>query len=599
MVLKSVLESVRAMPDLPGVYQFFDTEGLLLYIGKAKSLKKRVASYFNKTTTSNNKLKTLVNKIGSVKFVVVNSESDALLLENVLIKKHQPKYNILLKDDKTYPWICIKNEPYPRIFTTRNYIEDGSIYFGPYTSGRLVRTLLDLIKGLFPLRTCSLNLSQQNILKAKYKTCLEFQLGNCLGPCVGLQQETEYRLNIEAIKKILYGNLSEVLKWLSQEMKLSAEEYNYEKAQMIKNKIEILKRYQSKTTIINPQYKDLEVFTILVKNDIKVVNYLNVNAGVIIQSYNLELKNQLEEDLPELLSFAITEIRNRLRSINKNIVVNIMPDFLLDNINYTVPIKGDKKSLLDLSLRNCSAFIDDALKRDDIKNPQNKIDRLLNKIKTDLHLIELPIHIECFDNSNLQGTNPVAACVVFKNAKPAKREYRSFNIKTVVGPDDYASMQEVVFRRYKRLIDENLPLPQLVIIDGGKGQLNAAYESLAQLDITDKIKLIGIAKRLEEIYFPGDSVPLYLDKRSETLKVIQQARDEAHRFGVKHHTNKRSKVALSTSIDNIKGIGPKTRESLLKHYKSIEYIKSIDKEELITIIGLKKATILLAHFNKL
>ncbi len=598
MITESVQESVRVMPELPGVYQFYDTEGGLLYIGKAKSLKKRVSSYFNRTNQTNNKLRTLVRKIASIKFVVVDSESDALLLENVLIKKHQPKYNILLKDDKTYPWICIKNEPFPRVFSTRNYIEDGSIYFGPYTSGRLVKTLLDLTKTLFPLRTCSLNLSQQMIAKGKYKPCLEYQIGNCLAPCIGLQEEADYRVNIDAIKKILQGNLSDVLKWLNQEMKRFADSYQFERAQMLKNKIDILHRFQSRTTIINPQLKDIEVYTILQKEGINVVNYLNVSSGVIIQSYNLELKNQLEEELPELLSYAITEIRSRLRSTSKNVIVNIMPDFLIDNLNYLAPQRGEKRNLVDLSLRNCAAYIDELIKRDDLKNPQNKVDRLLQKIKDDLHLLEFPVQIECFDNSNLQGTNPVAACVVFKNAKPSKRDYRHFNIKTVEGPDDFASMREVVHRRYSRLLEENQSLPQLVIIDGGKGQLSAAFESIHELGLSEKIKLIGIAKRLEEIYFPGDSVPLYLDKRSETLKVIQQARDEAHRFGVKHHTSRRSKGAISSSLDGINGIGPKTVEQLFSTFKSLDGIKKATREEFISLIGEKKADILLSHFSK-
>lgn len=599
MITESVHESVRVMPELPGVYQFYDTEGNLLYIGKAKSLKKRVSSYFNRTNQTNNKLRTLVRKIASIKFVVVDSESDALLLENVLIKKHQPKYNILLKDDKTYPWICIKNEPFPRVFSTRNYIEDGSIYFGPYTSGRLVKTLLDLTKSLFPLRTCSLNLSQQMIAKGKYKPCLEYQIGNCLAPCIGLQEEADYRVNIDAIKKILQGNLSDVLKWLNQEMKRFADSYQFERAQMLKNKIDILHRFQSRTTIINPQLKDIEVYTILQKDGINVVNYLNVSSGVIIQSYNLEIKNQLEEELPELISYAITEIRSRLRSSSKNVIVNIMPDFLIDNLNYSAPQRGEKRNLVDLSLRNCAAYIDELIKRDDLKNPQNKVDRLLQKIKVDLNLVALPEHIECFDNSNLQGTNPVAACVVFKNTKPSKRDYRHFNIKTVEGPDDFASMREVVHRRYSRLLEENQSLPQLVIIDGGKGQLGAAFESIHELGLSEKIKLIGIAKRLEEIYFPGDPVPLYLDKRSETLKVIQQARDEAHRFGVKHHTSRRSKGAISSSLDGINGIGSKTVEQLFTTFKSIDGIKKATREELISLIGEKKADILLSHFSKL
>ncbi|MGE0078385.1 MAG: excinuclease ABC subunit UvrC [Bacteroidales bacterium] len=598
MVLSSVQESVRTMPDTPGVYQFFDAEDNLLYIGKAKSLKKRVSSYFNKTNQTSNKLRALVRKIVTIKFVVVDTESDALLLENSLIKRYQPKYNILLKDDKTYPWICIKNEPFPRVFTTRHYLNDGSLYYGPYTSGRLVRTLQDLIKGLFPLRNCNLNLSKASIIMGKYRACLEYQLGNCLAPCIGLQEENNYRENISAIKNILQGNLSDVLKWLKAEMQSMSDNYLFEKANLIKDKIEILQKFQTKTTIVNPQYKDIEVFTILQKDDITVVNFINVNSGVIVQSYNLEVKYQLGEELPELFSYAITEIKNRLRSNSRNILVNVMPDFLIGNTHYSIPLRGEKRSLIDLSLRNCSAYIDDILKREDLKDPQNKLIRILEKMKNDLHLSELPSHIECFDNSNLQGTNPVASCVVFKNAKPSKRDYRNFIIKTVVGPDDYASMREVVYRRYSRLLEENQPLPQLVIIDGGKGQLGAAYESILSLNLTNRISLIGIAKRLEEIYFPGDSVPLYLDKRSETLKIIQQARDEAHRFGVKLHTNRRSKNALQSSLDGIKGIGPKSVKLLFSQFKSLDSILNASQEELVNVIGENKANILIRHFNK-
>ncbi len=594
----SVQETVRLMPDLPGVYQFYDTAGTILYIGKAKSLKKRVSSYFSKTNQTNGKVRTLVRKIASIKFVVVNSESDALLLENALIKKHQPRYNILLKDDKSYPWICIRNEPFPRVHSTRHYTDDGSIYFGPYTSGRLVKTLLDLVKGLFPLRTCGLNLSAPMVARGKYKPCLEYQIGNCLAPCIGLQDETQYREGIDAIKKILQGHLSDVLKWLTDEMAREASLFQFEKAQLIKNKIEILQRYQSKSTIVNPKYRDLDVFTILHTAGIKVVNYLNVSSGVVVQSYNLELKNQLEEDLPELLSFAITEIRTRLRSTSRNIIVNVLPDFLIENANYSVPERGDKKSLIDLSLRNCRVYIDDLIKRDELKNPQTRTDRILSKIKDDLRLHDLPTHIECFDNSNLQGTNPVASCVVFRNAKPSKRDYRHFNIKSVVGPDDFASMREVIYRRYSRLQEERLPLPQLVIIDGGKGQLSSAYESLHQLGLTSSIQLIGIAKRLEEIYFPGDAVPLYLDKRSETLKVIQQARDEAHRFGVAHHTNRRSKSALTSSLSTVEGIGPKTIQLLFSHFKSIDAIVHASREKLVAVVGEKKADLLFSHFAK-
>ncbi|MGD9978813.1 MAG: excinuclease ABC subunit UvrC [Bacteroidales bacterium] len=595
----SISEFIKGIPELPGVYQFFDSSDSLLYIGKAKNLKKRVAYYFIRVDKSNGKLRALVSKIKSIKYIVVDTESDALLLENILIKKNQPKYNILLKDDKTYPWICIKNEQYPRVFITRHYVDDGSLYFGPYTSGRLVKTLMDLIRGLFTLRTCNLNLTEPNIVQGKFKPCLEHQLGNCSAPCIGLQPEADYRNNIESIKNILHGNLSEVERWLVGEMKRAAENYQFEKAHSLKTKVETLQKYQSKTTIINPKYKDIEVYTINEKDKVIVVNYLNVNSGVIIQSYNIEIKNQLDEKLSELLALAIVEIRERVKSNTKNVLVNLMPEFLIKSLNYSVPYRGEKKQLVDLSLRNGVAYTEEILQRDEVKNPQQRAERILNQVKADLHLSDLPVHIECFDNSNFQGSNPVASCVVFKNAKPSKRDYRHFIIKSVSGPNDFASMQEVVYRRYKRLLDEQQPIPQLVIIDGGKGQLSAAMNSLKALKLENRIQLVGIAKRLEEIYFPGDSIPLYLDKRSESLKVIQQLRDEAHRFGVRLHSNRRSKSAMKSSLDGILGIGPKTAELLLLHLKSVENIINSDTDTLSKIVGRKKAEILMKHFHKI
>ena len=589
---------ITNLPDSPGVYQFFDINGILIYIGKAKNLKKRVSSYFHQSAYESAKLRVLVSKICDIKFIVVDSESDALLLENILIKKHKPRYNVLLKDDKTYPWIVIKNEPFPRVYKTRKYIDDGSSYFGPYTSGRLVFELLDLIRKLYPVRTCSLNLTPANILAKKFKPCLEYHIGNCLAPCIGMQSHQSYLQNIDSIKRILQGNLSEIKNHLKAEMVKYSNQYKYEEAQLIKEKIDILTNFQSKTTIVNPKYKDIEVFTILTRHNIVGVNFIRINKGQVVQSYNLHLKSFVNESLPELFSSAIAEIRQRLKANSTRILVNIMPEFTINGVSFSVPQRGDRKKFVELSLRNLEIFLDDLYKNEAAKSPVLAVDSILTKIKDDLNLSDLPVHMECFDNSNIQGSNPVASCVVFKNAKPSKKDYRHYNIKTVQGPDDFASMKEVVYRRYSRMLSDGETLPQLIVIDGGKGQLNAAMESIVELGIQNRVHLIGIAKRLEEIFVPGDPVPVYLDKRSETLRIIQQIRNEAHRFGIKFHRNKRSNSAFESSLEQIEGIGPKTIQLLFTRYLSIDGIRNAPESELIDLIGTKRTNLIKNYFKK-
>jgi excinuclease ABC subunit C len=589
---------ITNLPDSPGVYQFFDINGILIYIGKAKNLKKRVSSYFHQSAYESAKLRVLVSKICDIKFIVVDSESDALLLENILIKKHKPRYNVLLKDDKTYPWIVIKNEPFPRVYKTRKYIDDGSSYFGPYTSGRLVFELLDLIRKLYPVRTCSLNLTPANILAKKFKPCLEYHIGNCLAPCIGMQSHQSYLQNIDSIKRILQGNLSEIKNHLKAEMVKYSNQYKYEEAQLIKEKIDILTNFQSKTTIVNPKYKDIEVFTILTRHNIVGVNFIRINKGQVVQSYNLHLKSFVNESLPELFSSAIAEIRQRLKANSTRILVNNMPEFTINGVSFSVPQRGDRKKFVELSLRNLEIFLDDLYKNEAAKSPVLAVDSILTKIKDDLNLSDLPVHMECFDNSNIQGSNPVASCVVFKNAKPSKKDYRHYNIKTVQGPDDFASMKEVVYRRYSRMLSDGETLPQLIVIDGGKGQLNAAMESIVELGIQNRVHLIGIAKRLEEIFVPGDPVPVYLDKRSETLRIIQQIRNEAHRFGIKFHRNKRSNSAFESSLEQIEGIGPKTIQLLFTRYLSLDGIRNAPESELIDLIGTKRTNLIKNYFKK-
>lgn len=586
---------LQTLPGLPGVYQYFDKDQKLLYVGKAKNLKKRVSSYFNKTH-DNARLNVLVRKIVTIKHIVVQTETDALLLENNLIKNLQPRYNIMLRDDKTYPWICIKNERFPRVFYTRNLIKDGSEYFGPYTSGKTMHILLDLIKELYPLRNCTYDLSVQNIKNNKYKVCLEYHIGNCLGACEGKETEEAYLQKIKNIRHLLKGNFKENLKDFKQLMLQYASEMKFEEAQDIKEKIEILENYQAKSTIVNPKINNVDVFSIVADETTAYVNFLQIAHGAVIRSHTLELKKRLSETNEELLPIAITEIRERFKLITKEVIVPFEID-LGEKITVTVPKLGDKKQLLELSERNARYYRLDQLKQIKIVDPDRHTNRLMAQMKTDLRLSKEPRHIECFDNSNIQGTNPVAACVVFKDGKPSKKDYRHFNIKTVEGPNDFASMEEVVFRRYRRMIDEAKPLPDLIIIDGGKGQLGAALKSLDVLGLRGKIAIIGIAKRLEELFYPGDSIPLYLDKKSETLKVIQHLRNEAHRFGITFHRNQRSKNAISSGLTTIPGIGPKTMEKLMIQFKSIKRMAEIPEDEISQLIGKAKAAKVIAFFK--
>ncbi|KZS39779.1 excinuclease ABC subunit C [Aquimarina aggregata] len=579
---------LKTLPTDPGVYQYYDKDDKLLYIGKAKNLKKRVASYFTKSH-DNYKTKVLVKKIHSIKHIVVETETDALLLENNLIKKHQPRFNVMLKDDKTYPWICIKKERFPRIFPTRNLIKDGSEYYGPYTNFKTVNTLLDLIKGLYQLRTCNYDLSQEKINNGKYKLCLEYHLGNCKGPCEGLQDENEYNENLNAIRQIVKGNFKDSLNRFRKQMAEHAEKMEFEEAQIIKEKVEVLEKYQAKSTVVNPNISNVDVFSIISDESYGYVNFFQLSYGAIIRSHTTEIKKKLDESDKELLELAIIELRQRFGSESKEIYVPFKVD-IGTSLKITVPQLGDKKKIVDLSLRNAKYFRQERFKQIKIIDPDRHVKRLMAQMKKDLRLPEEPTHIECFDNSNIQGTNPVAACVVFKNGKPAKKEYRKFNIKTVEGPNDFASMEEVVYRRYKRLLEEEQPLPQLVIVDGGKGQLSSGLKALDDLNLRGKITIIGIAKRLEEIYYPGDSIPLYLDKKSESLKVIQHLRNEAHRFGITFHRQKRSKAALETELDDIPGVGEKTVIELLKHFRSVKRISTASKEELSQVIGNARAT---------
>lgn len=586
---------IKILPDKPGVYQYYDTEDKLLYVGKAKNLKKRVASYFNKKH-DNAKTNVLVKKIASIKHIVVATETDALLLENNLIKKYQPRYNILLKDDKTYPWICVKKEPFPRVFATRRVVKDGSEYFGPYTNFKTVNTLLDLIKGLFQLRTCNYDLKASNIASGKYKVCLEYHIKNCQGGCEGLQTESSYNEQITAIREILKGNFKNSLKGFKNLMNEFAANLQFEEAQRMKEKIEVLENYQSKSTIVNPKISNVDVFSVVTDESYGYVNFLQVSYGSIIRSHTLEMKKKLAETDKELLELAITEIRSRFQLQTKELLLPFEVD-LGDEVKQTIPKLGDKKRLIDLSERNAKYFRMERFKQVQLTDPDKHANRIMAQMKKDLRLSVEPRHIECFDNSNIQGTNPVAACVVFKNGKPSKKDYRHFNIKTVEGPDDFASMEEVVYRRYKRLVDENQALPQLVIIDGGKGQLSSALKSIDALNLRDKIAVIGIAKRLEELFYPGDKYPLYLDKKSETLKIIQQLRNEAHRFGIEHHRNRRSKNALQTELETINGIGEKTIVELMKVFKSVKRIKEASLEELQKAVGFSRAKKIYQEFH--
>ena len=586
---------IQTLPNEPGVYQYFDKDDVIIYIGKAKNLKKRVASYFNKNH-ENGKTSVLVKKIVYIKHIVVNTETDALLLENNLIKKYKPRYNVLLKDDKSYPWICLKKERFPRIFMTRRVIKDGSEYFGPYTSVRTVRALLDLIKELYPLRTCTYDLSAQNINEGKYKVCLEFHLKNCRGACEALESEADYNNSIKEIRNILKGNFKQSLEKFQIMMGLFAEKMEFEEAQKIKEKLSLLSNYQSKSTIVNPSINNVDVFSIISDETHGYANFLKISNGSIIQSHTTEIKKKLDESEPELLALFIVEIRQRFNSQAPEIYVPF-PLNLGEHIQVTIPKLGDKKRILELSERNAKYYRQEQFKQIKIVDPDRHVKRIMAQMKKDLRLSEEPRHIECFDNSNIQGTNPVAACVVFKDGKPSKKEYRHYNIKTVEGPDDFASMEEVVYRRYKRLLAEDEPLPQLIIVDGGKGQLSSALKSLEILGLRGKIAIIGIAKRLEEIYYPDDPIPLYLDKKSETLKITQFLRNEAHRFGITFHRNKRSKSAIQSELELIPTIGKQTIITLLREFKSAKRVKEASLEQLEEAIGTSRATKVYRYFN--
>jgi excinuclease ABC subunit C len=587
---------IKSLPHSAGVYRFYDKTGTVIYVGKAKDLRKRVSSYFTKNP-ENGKLRMLIKKIAGIDTIITETEQDALLLENNLIKKYRPRYNVLLKDDKTFPWICIKKEAFPRVFSTRHIKNDGSEYFGPYASVKMMKTLLNTIQQLYPLRTCSLNLSPKNIEKGKYKVCLEYHIGNCKAPCTGKQSEEEYNGMINQIRSIIKGSLTDVINNLKNEMYQYAGKMEFEKAQLVKEKLDILENYKSKSTIVNPRISNVDVFSLIDDTKTAYVNYLKVMNGAVVQAHTVEIKKRLNETPQELLSFAIVNLRNRFESKAEEIIVPFDPQITLEKVKITVPKQGDKKHLLQLSERNAKYYRLEQLKQQEILNPEKYKQRVLETLKKDLRMNEIPLQIECFDNSNFQGEYPVASMVQFYNTKPNKKEYRHFNIKTVEGPNDFASMEEIIYRRYSRLIEEKKPLPQLIVVDGGKGQLSSAVKSLKKLGLYGKITIIGIAKKLEEIYFPGDPLPLYLDKKSESLRLIQRLRDEAHRFGITHHRNKRVKGTIKSELTSIPGIGPDTAKKLLRKFKSLKKIKSATKEQLSETVGKAKAAILIKYFE--
>ena len=596
-IKEHIAQCLKTLPLVPGVYQFFDKQDMILYVGKAKKLKKRVSSYFQKEHSDYAKTRVLVKKIERIEYILVENEIDALLLENNLIKKHQPRYNVLLKDDKTYPWICIKKERFPRVFSTRKVVKDGSEYFGPYVSTKSIKVILKLINQLYQLRSCTFNLSEENIEKGNFKVCLDYHIKKCLGPCEGHQDEASYSQTISEIRSILKGNTRSLINPLKEQMQEYANRLEYERALEIKEKLEALEQYQSKSSVVSPTIDHVDVMSIFSDTDSAYINYFKVVKGAIIQSYNLEIKKKLDELDEDLLSLSLVNIRAKFHSTAKEILLNKSIESPWEEVKVLVPQRGDKKALIDLSLRNSKYMRQEKLKTLNIIDPERHVKRILEQLRNDLRLSQLPVQIECFDNSNIQGTNPASACVVFKNGKPSKKDYRHFNIKTVDGPDDFASMEEVVYRRYKRLKEQNEPFPQLVIIDGGKGQLSSSLKALEKLNLRGKIAIVGIAKRLEEIYFPGDSVPLYIDKRSESLKLIQHLRNEAHRFSLAHHRNKRSKLSLRSTLDDAPGIGPKSKTDLLKKFKSIKRIKAASIKELTEILGKSKAHKLIKYFK--
>ena len=594
MASEHVQSILKVLPDKPGIYQHLDKDGRILYIGKAKSLKKRVSSYFNKNLSSG-RTRIMVQKIADIRTVVTQNELEALLLENSLIKEHQPRYNVNLKDDKTYPWIVIKKERFPRIFYTRKKIEDGSEYFGPYPSVKVMKAVLELVRQIHPIRNCKLNLSESAIDQGKFQKCLEYHIGNCLAPCEALQSESAYQYEIDQARKIINGKLGEVKRMLGERMKEEASAMRFEQAQKIKEKVELLEQYQARSTVVNPSISDVDVFTAVVDAQFGYVNYLKVVDGAILHTHTLEFRRKLEETESELLALAIPELRRRFGSDSKEILISHEVGIEWVGVDFHRPQRGDKKRLVDLSIKNVRYFRLEKLKSIQITDPERHVERVMEQMRTDLRLAIQPRHIECFDNSNFQGSEAVSACVVFKNGKPAKSEYRHFNVRTVEGPDDFATMKEVVLRRYKRLLEEELDLPQLVLIDGGKGQLSAALEALQELSLSKTIQVIGIAKRLEELFFPGDPIPLFLDKRSETLRILQQLRNEAHRFGITHHRNRRSRSMLSNSLERIDGVGPKTAERLLRTFKSIDRLKKAERQEVEELVGKAQAKKIMDH----
>lgn len=587
---------INELPDKPGVYQYFDSAGTIIYIGKAKNLKNRVLSYLNKNNQSSKTL-LLVNKIHDLQYIVVNSEQDALLLENNLIKKYKPRYNILLKDDKSYPWICIKKENFPRVFVTRKYIHNGSEYFGPYTSGKLAYTLISLIKSLYKLRTCNLVLTRNAIYNHKFKVCLEYHIGNCQAPCVGKIQEEEYGEYISQIRNILRGNLGVVVETMTRRMNHYAEELKYEEANEVKKALELIKNYQSKSTIVRTTIHDTDVFSYIETEKYAYINYLRIVHGSVVQVHSVEIEKKIEEEKESVFAFAIYEIRQLMGSQSREIIVPFYPDIMLDGIQYLIPQKGDKKQLLDLSERNAGYFRLDRERQRSLKRDNSSFN-ILKTIQLELKLPRLPHRIECFDNSNIQGTNPVAACTVFIDGKPAKREYRKFHVKSVVGPDDFASMEEIVYRRYSRVLDEGTELPDLIVVDGGKGQLHSAIKSLKKLEVYGKIPILGLAERMEEIYFPGDKDPYLLGKNSMALKILMQIRDEAHRFGITFHRKLREKTQIQSVLSEIYGIGENTETALLHAFKTVENISVRSLEELSAVIGQKRAMIIYNYFHK-
>ena len=595
---QKVKNVLKKLPRKPGVYQHLDETGKIIYVGKAKNLKNRVSSYFTKDRYENGKTRLLVSKIRDIKFIVVETEFDALLLENSLIKKYQPRYNIQLRDDKTYPWIVIKNERFPRVFPTRQLIKDGSEYYGPYASVKTMKTVLNLIRHLYKFRNCKYNLSEENIEAQKFRVCLEYHIGNCKAPCVGKQTEEDYNEAIDAVRKIIKGDIDVVIRKMKDVLATQVAELRFELAEETKQRIEALEKYQAKSTVVNSSINNVDVFSVITDDRFGYVNYMKVINGAIIQSHTMEMKKKLDETDEELLETAIGEMRSTYNSNSKEIFTSLPLELEIPEVSFHHPQRGDKKKLMDLSIKNAKYFMLDRHKEQEKVDPDRRKNRVLTQLQEDLHMDVMPEHIECFDNSNIQGTNPVAACVVFKDAKPSKNDYRKFNIKTVEGPNDFASMEEVVYRRYKRLLEEEEPLPQLIIIDGGKGQLSSAVKSLVKLDLFGKITIVGIAKRLEEIFFPGDSIPLYIDKKSESLKLIQHLRNEAHRFGITFHRQKRSKSAISSELLNIEGIGEITATKLLRHFKSVKRIKAATIDELNEIVNSHQAQLVFGHFKK-